>query len=67
MKWLETIPISHNNTALVIGQVILVEVPKNVLMEDGVVDIEKAGTVTVSGLESYHSTQQIARYEYARP
>lgn len=67
MKWLETIPISHNNTSLVIGQVLLVEVPKNVLTEDGVVDIEKAGTVTVSGLESYHSTQQIARFAYARP
>jgi flavin reductase (DIM6/NTAB) family NADH-FMN oxidoreductase RutF len=67
MKWLETIQISHNNTALVVGKVVLVEVPKNLLMEDGVIDIEKAGTVTVSGLESYHSTQQIARFAYARP
>lgn len=67
MKWLESIPIRHNNTVLVIGEVILVDLPNDFILSDGMVDIEKAGTVTVSGLDSYHTTQQIARYEYARP
>lgn len=67
MKWLESIPIRHNNTVLVIGEVILVDLPNEFLLPDGMVDIEKAGTVTVSGLDSYHTTQRIARYEYARP
>jgi flavin reductase (DIM6/NTAB) family NADH-FMN oxidoreductase RutF len=67
MKWLESVPIRHNNTVLVIGEVILVDLPSEYLLPDGMVDIEKAGTVTVSGLDSYHTTQRIARYEYARP
>jgi len=67
MKWLESVPIRVNNTVLVIGEVILVDVPNEFLLPDGMVDIEKAGTVTVSGLDSYHTTQRIARYEYAKP
>ena len=67
MKWLESIPISHNNTVLCIGEVILVDLLNEFLMPNGMVDIEKAGTVTVSGLDSYHTTNQIGRYEYARP
>ncbi len=67
MKWLETIPIKHNNTALVIGEVVLANVPTDLIQKDGLVDIEKAGSMTVSGLDSYHITQRIARYEYARP
>lgn len=67
IKCLESVPIRHNNTVLVIGEVILVDLPNEFLLPDGMVDIEKAGTVTVSGLDSYHTTQRIARYEYARP
>jgi flavin reductase (DIM6/NTAB) family NADH-FMN oxidoreductase RutF len=67
MKWIESVPIRHNNTVLVIGEVIMVDLPNEFLLPDGMVDIEKAGTVTVSGLDSYHTTQQIARFDYARP
>jgi flavin reductase (DIM6/NTAB) family NADH-FMN oxidoreductase RutF len=67
MKWLETIPIKHNNTALVVGEVVLADVCSDFVLEDGMVDIEKAGTLTVSGLDRYHTTQEIGRFPYARP
>lgn len=34
---------------------------------DGFVDIEAAGTLCVSGLDSYHKTQRISRLSYAKP
>jgi len=35
--------------------------------EDGFLDIEKAGTITSAGLDSYHTTQVLKRLEYAKP
>ncbi|MDO6566914.1 flavin reductase [Alteromonas sp. 1_MG-2023] len=35
--------------------------------ENGYVDIESLHTACVSGLDSYHSTQKIAQYPYAKP
>ena len=37
------------------------------IKEDGFVDIQSAGTVSVAGLDAYYSTQFIDRYGYARP
>ena len=34
---------------------------------DGYVDIEKAGTIAISGLDNYHDTKSIARLSYAKP
>ena len=35
--------------------------------KDGYVDIERAGTIAISGLDSYHETKRIARLSYAKP
>jgi hypothetical protein len=35
-------------------------------MSDGFIDLENAGTITVSGLDSYHSTKKIERLSYAK-
>jgi flavin reductase (DIM6/NTAB) family NADH-FMN oxidoreductase RutF len=63
----EIIPISINGTILVIGQITGVWLPDGVLQPDGFVDLESAGTLTCSGLDSYHKTQRIARLAYAKP
>ena len=34
---------------------------------DGFIDLEKANTVTCSGLDSYHTTSRLARLSYAKP
>ena len=67
MKFLEALDIKHNNTVLVIGRVEVAVFPNEVLREDGFIDLEQANTITCSGLDSYHTTNRIARFSYARP
>ncbi|MEM9984878.1 MAG: flavin reductase, partial [Bacteroidota bacterium] len=56
-----------NATILVIGEIKEVFVPAKLVGEDGFVDLEQAGSLTVSGLDSYHRTERIARLSYAKP
>lgn len=55
-----------NGTILVIGQIKHVLLPSDSLKEDGYVDIEAADTVSVSGLDCYHSTKRLGRMAYAK-
>jgi hypothetical protein len=42
-------------------------VPLTAITADGYLDIETIGTATISGLDSYHRTERLARYAYAKP
>lgn len=66
LRFVEKIPIPLNDTILMIGQIEEVFFPEKAFSEDGYLDIEKAGTLAVSGLDSYHTTQQLARLSYAK-
>ena len=55
-----------NQTELVIGQVVEVVVDEQSIAEDGYIDLESLGSATISGLDSYHQTQRISRYGYAK-
>lgn len=59
--------IPANQTELVIGKIVEVELDQGILFEDGYVDIEKAQSVAVSCLDSYHTTKRLDRYSYAKP
>jgi flavin reductase (DIM6/NTAB) family NADH-FMN oxidoreductase RutF len=63
----EKIDISINNTTMVIGEIVQVYVPTDCMLEDGFIDLEKANTITCSGLDSYHKTTQLDRLSYAKP
>lgn len=63
----EVLPISHNETSIVIGEIKWVKVSEDFVSEDGFVDLEKAGSITASGLDSYHTTKKLARLSYAKP
>jgi len=56
-----------NQTELVIGEVVAVLIQGDYVKHDGYVDIQKAQSTAVSGLDSYHSAQRIDRYSYAHP
>ena len=56
-----------NGTVLVVGEMQQVHVPEDCVGDDGFVDLEKAQTVTCSGLDSYHVTRQLVRLSYAKP
>lgn len=66
-RFVEEYKIQANDTIFVVGETLEVMIPDDVLMNDGYVDIEKAETVVISSLDSYHETKGIARLSYAKP
>ncbi|WP_440877200.1 flavin reductase family protein [Thalassotalea sp. PLHSN55] len=63
----EILPITLNNTLLVIGEITDIICTEQAIQPDGYIDIESLGAVTVSGLDSYHSTHRLSRLSYAKP
>ncbi len=63
----QKIDIELNGTIMIIAEITYVSIPTETLQPDGFVDLEKAGTITCSGLDSYHLTRRIARLTYAKP
>lgn len=63
----EIIPLTINNTFLVIGKIQCVIMENDLLQPDGFIDLYKAGTVCSNGIDSYYSTQPIGRLQYAKP
>jgi len=67
VQFKERIDLTINQTIMIIGQIEQVHFPADCLHPDGYLDIEKAGTISCSGLDSYHKTQRIERLPYAKP
>lgn len=67
VEFKEQVHLSINNTVLVIGKIQSVSFPSDCLFEDGALDLEKAGSLTSLGLDSYHKTIKIGRLSYAKP
>lgn len=63
----DIIEVSLNNTNIVIGEIICLILDEQLIATDGYVDVEKAGSVTVAGLDSYFTTQALGRLAYAKP
>ena len=63
----ERIDLTINGTIMIIGEITALYFPGDCLYEDGYLDIEKAGTVSCTGLDSYHTTQRLQRLNYAKP
>jgi flavin reductase (DIM6/NTAB) family NADH-FMN oxidoreductase RutF len=66
LEYVEEYPIRANGTILIVGKVVELVLPDDCLDADGHLDLERAQTVAVSGLDTYHTTQQAARLPYAR-
>ena len=67
MEFKERLDITINQTIMIIGEVKAIHFPTDCLAPDGFMNIEKAGTITVAGLDSYHTTQPLQRLPYAKP
>ncbi len=67
MEFKEKVDFTINGTIFLIGEIKQVYFPADCLQEDGFLDLEKAKTVTCSGLDSYHTTNKIGRLSYAKP
>lgn len=66
LEFIEKHDLKINGTILVIGKVVEVILPESCLLSDGAIDIEMAETIAISGLDSYHTTNKIARLSYAK-
>jgi flavin reductase (DIM6/NTAB) family NADH-FMN oxidoreductase RutF len=66
-RFVEELEIKFNGTIFIVGEILEVILPDDAVGGDGFVDIEKAGTIAISGLDSYHETKRIARLSYAKP
>jgi flavin reductase (DIM6/NTAB) family NADH-FMN oxidoreductase RutF len=67
IQFKERINLTINGSILIIGQIQHIYFPNECLSEDFFLDLEKAQTITCSGLDSYHKTQKIERLSYAKP
>ncbi|CAN5442156.1 flavin reductase [soil metagenome] len=67
VEFKQKIDFNINGTSFIIGEIKHVFLPQECLNDDGFLDLEKAGTVTCSGLDSYHTTSKISRLSYAKP
>ncbi len=63
----EILPLEINNTLLVIGEITDIFCDVNAIQADGHIDIESLDTVAISGLDSYHTSKNLARLSYAKP
>ena len=66
LEYIEKHELKINGTILVLGKVIEVILPESCLLSDAAIDIEMAETIAISGLDSYHATNKIARLSYAK-
>lgn len=67
LKKEEEIPLKINGTTLIIASIQELIVDDAFILEDGFVDLNKAGSITCSGLDAYLSTQKLGRLSYAKP
>lgn len=67
VEFKERIDLAINNTIMVIGEINQLYLPGECLSADGYVDIEMAGTISCTGLDSYHTTKRLERLSYAKP
>ena len=66
MKFVQEIPIAVNGTIMMIGAVEHLHIDQQAIDSDGAIDLERANTAALSGLNSYYSAKRVAKYPYAR-
>ena len=67
LRFVQEMPISLNDTILIIGEIEELIIPDEALDEEGHVDLSLYNTAGISGLNSYYSVDKIATFPYARP
>jgi flavin reductase (DIM6/NTAB) family NADH-FMN oxidoreductase RutF len=67
IQFRQRINIEINTTILIIGEIQHLYLDPAVISKEGFVDLEQLGSLTCSGLDSYHLTQRLSRLSYAKP
>ncbi|WP_372652221.1 flavin reductase family protein [Halobacteriovorax sp.] len=67
MELVREVPIIENGTHMLISKILGAWIPDSALESDGHISILDAGSVCVTGLDSYHSISKLERLPYAKP
>ena len=67
MKLVDIMPIKHNGTYLVIGELVCAFLDESNVATDGFIDLAEAGSLAVSGLQGYYQPKFLQKLGYARP
>lgn len=63
----ETVPLTINDTILIIGKVVLIQLPEEHLAADGSIDLAALGSLASAALDTYFELKPLARLPYAKP
>jgi flavin reductase (DIM6/NTAB) family NADH-FMN oxidoreductase RutF len=66
MSFVEQLPISINNTFMIIGKIEVIYLDSDYRLSQGNLDLIGADTVAISGLDTYHSISQGIQLPYAK-
>lgn len=67
LELVDTVAIEANDTVLIVGKVVLVQLPEGALADDGSLDLPALGSLASTALDTYFEVRQIARLPYAKP
>ncbi len=67
MRYVEEYNLQINGTILVIGEIEKLYINDKILETDGFINLAKAKTATINGLDAYTIPEQSVRYPYQRP
>jgi flavin reductase (DIM6/NTAB) family NADH-FMN oxidoreductase RutF len=67
MRLEQIIPIELNGTLLIIGSIDQVEIPDDLVQNDGFVNLNQADVLVTQGLDAYFTTRFLGRLPYAKP
>ena len=66
MQLEELVPITTNDTLLVVGRIVHLIAPDKAFDDEGHLDLGQLGSAGISGLNSYYSLKKEAQFPYAR-
>ena len=66
-RFLNEYPIKENNTLLLVSDILTIHVEDGIMESDGWLNLQQAGSVTISGLDGYAKAELIERFPYAKP
>ncbi len=67
LELIDTLPIKANNTVLIIGKVVLIQLPEEHLANDGSIDLPALGSLASTALDTYFEINHLTRLPYAKP
>jgi len=67
LSFIEEQEIKANGTVFIVGKVEHLILPKHLVAPDGHISFEALDGIAISGLDTYYTCKEHARYEFARP